>query len=78
MLTCGACLVTLAKSKLAKENGIEIVEIERDKSFLFKKLKNKKNVVGVDIFYEKFVRKNIYNDTNFKKNINIFLKHLNF
>jgi|TARA_B100000768_G_C11239899_1_gene359000 adenylylsulfate kinase-like enzyme len=65
-------------AKLAKENGIEIVEIERDKSFLFKKLKNKKNVVGVDIFYEKFVRKNIYNDTDFKKNINIFLEHLNF
>ena len=63
-------------ANLAKKNHIDVVEIKRDKSFLFKKLKDKKNVVGIDIFYEKFARKKIYNNINFKKNINTFLKHL--
>lgn len=63
-------------ANLAKKNHIDVVEIKRDKSFLFRKLKDKKNVVGIDIFYEKFARKKIYNNINFKKNINTFLKHL--
>lgn len=65
-------------SDLAKKEGIKIVEITRDKSNLFKKVVNKKNVVGKNIFYEKFLRKKIHNDKNFKDKLSIFIKKLNF
>ena len=64
-------------SNLAKKNNIQILEITRNKSELFKKVKNKKNVVGIDIFYEKFSRKKIFNDNNFRSKINKFLNGLN-
>tara|TARA_Y100000590_G_scaffold251717_1_gene282671 strand:- start:947 stop:1405 length:459 start_codon:yes stop_codon:yes gene_type:complete len=65
-------------AKIAKKNHIQIIEICRNKSFLFKKIKEKKNIVGVDIFLENFERLKITNDKNFKKNINSFIKNLNF
>lgn len=65
-------------SNLAKKDNIKIVEITRNKSQLFKKIKNQKNVVGIDIFYENFLRKKIYNDGSFKNKINKFLNDLNF
>ena len=63
---------------LAKKKGIKIFEITRDKSNLFKKVKNKKNVVGKGIFYEKFLRDTIHNDKNFKRKLKIIIKKLNF
>ena len=63
---------------LAKKKGIKIVEITRNKSNLFKKVMNKKNVVGKDIFYEKFLREKIYNDKNFKSKLKNIIKKLNF
>ena len=63
---------------LAKKKNIKIIEITRDKLNLFKKVKNKKNVVGKDIFYENFSRETIHNYKNFKSKIRITLKKLNF
>lgn len=65
-------------SDLAKKEGIKVVEITRNKSYLFKKVVNKKNVVGINIFYEEFFRKKIHNDQNFKGKLGIFIKKLNF
>mgnify|MGYP001253050776 CR=1 FL=1 len=62
----------------AKKKDIKVVEITREKSKLFKKITNKKNVVGKDIFYENFLREKIHNDKNFKRKITIFIKKLNF
>ena len=63
--------------KICKKNNIKILEITRNKSELFKKVKNQRNVVGIDIFYEKFSRKKILNDNKFRNKINKFLDVLN-
>ena len=65
-------------AKIAKKNNIKIIEITRNKSFLFKKIKEKKYIVGIDIFLENFSRTKLENDKNFKKKINLFIKNLNF
>mgnify|MGYP001344053663 CR=1 FL=1 len=63
-------------SNLVKKNNIKIIEIKRNKSELFKKVKSQKNVVGIDIFYENFPRKKIFNDKNFLNKINKLLNFL--
>lgn len=63
---------------LAKKKGIRVFEITRDKSSLFKKVINKKNVVGKDIFFEKFLREKIDNDKNFKSKLKVIINKLNF
>ena len=65
-------------SNLAKKNNIKVIEITRNKSELFKKVKNQKNVVGIDIFYENFPRKKIFNNNNFQNKVNNILSFLSF
>tara|TARA_B100000401_G_scaffold438177_1_gene385747 strand:+ start:2652 stop:3110 length:459 start_codon:yes stop_codon:yes gene_type:complete len=61
---------------ILNKNSIKIYEVSRDKKFLFKKIKSKKNVVGIDIFFEDFKRENLINDKTFKNKINNILKLL--
>lgn len=67
-------------NKLCKNLKILPVKVERKNFEKIKKIhhtyKNKKNVVGKDIFYEKFRTNTIYNDNtaNFIKKSNLLLK----
>lgn len=67
-------------NKLCKNSKILAIQVERKNFELIKNIhktyKNKKNVVGKDIFYEKFRTYKIYNDntSDFIKKSNFLLK----
>jgi hypothetical protein len=55
--------------KILKKEKILLVKVERESRFQNIKLKKKKNVVGLDIKYEKFHSKYFINNKSLKKNI---------
>jgi adenylylsulfate kinase-like enzyme len=62
-------LMTEYYQKILKREKILLVKVERKTKFQNIKLKNNKNVVGVDLKYEKFNSKYLINNKSFKKNI---------
>ncbi len=66
--------MTKKASQEIRKNKILLIKIERENKILkkFKIYKKKNNVVGIDIFYEKFKFKKIFNkgDSLFKKELN--------
>tara|TARA_B100000686_G_C15920128_1_gene539169 strand:+ start:89 stop:538 length:450 start_codon:yes stop_codon:yes gene_type:complete len=71
------CSVFLGKkiSSIAKKINIEIVQIKREKKFLNKKIKDKKNIVGLDIKQPKINSLYIVNDKNFRQNLRKVFKN---
>ena len=62
-------LMTKHYQKILKKEKILLVKVERESRFQNIKLKKKKNVVGLDIKYEKFHSKYFINNKSLKKNI---------
>ena len=57
-----------------KKNQICLIQIERSKKFLNKKLKNKKNIVGIHIIQPNLKSVKLRNDENLKNNLRKILR----
>lgn len=61
-------------ANFAKRINIRIIEVLRDKKFLNKKIKVRKNIVGIDIKQPKLSSYKIYNNKYLNKNFKLALK----